>query len=285
MPTTMSWSSGCFARYLRTYGQLAMTRNPRRRASSSAKRARAAADALTLEGRRDLGMDERDPAALDDVLEHAGQLAVEARLVALRVRRVGHDGVHGRHLSRSTSSVQPGDERIERLVEHRDQPMSKARPGDEAAMGQQRHRAAQQLDAREGIRLAFEDQHRLGDGRPMLGAEALLRLARQVQRVGEADDAGDRRPARSRHVHAGGEQRCDASAIRVAADDEPCVRRHRRQRGDRGHVRGHGVLRLALGQVDGVGIHATGPQALDVRRHRGRCPGRAVGEHEADVAA
>ena len=43
MPTTMSWSSGCFARYRRTYGQLAMTRNPRRRASSSAKRARAAA--------------------------------------------------------------------------------------------------------------------------------------------------------------------------------------------------------------------------------------------------
>ena len=52
------------------------------------------ADPATTELRRDLGMDERTPTALLDVLEDPHEVAVDVRLVAIRRRCVGYDRVH-----------------------------------------------------------------------------------------------------------------------------------------------------------------------------------------------
>ena len=151
---------------------------------------------------------------------------------------------------------------------------------------QERHRAAQQLDAREGVGLALQDQHRLGDGRPVLGAQALLRLARQVQRVGEADDAGD---------PAAGSQRARSRRRRAAMRP---VRRTsgRRRRAGRPTVIGgnaaiaatyagtaSSALRLGRSMAWASTPRARRPSTCAI--HRGRRPRRAVGEHEADGAA
>ncbi len=48
-------------------------------------------DAPTAEGSWDLGVDERQPAALVDVLEDAGEGAIEVGLIALGVWSVRHD--------------------------------------------------------------------------------------------------------------------------------------------------------------------------------------------------
>src|SRR4029079_6145782 len=72
-------------------------------------------DTLALVFRRHLGMHEGDATVLDDVLEEAGELVTEVRLVTGTVGRVGHDGVgsvgHGRDAKRSGPRLRPEDER------------------------------------------------------------------------------------------------------------------------------------------------------------------------------
>ena len=89
-----------------------------------------------------------------------------------------------------------------------------------------------------------------GDRRPMAdpGVGALGRSGR-VERVAEQHEAGIRR------VGLGGRQARDASAIGVAADG------HVRRRRDDQVERRDGVLRLALGQVDGARRPRPGPAA------------------------
>ncbi len=129
-PTTMSSSSGCRARYCWTYGQVAMTRSSRRRASSSAKRTSADPHAPALVGRQHLRMDEGDPPAFDDVFEDARELTVEIGFIAVAGRRIrdhraGWRGRHGHHArgGRSTRhrppvrpSITRGRRRIPRRV-------------------------------------------------------------------------------------------------------------------------------------------------------------------------
>ena len=81
----MSCVSGCPSTYARTYGQDAITRKPRRRASSSANRASCSPIPCPRCGGQHLRVDERDPPRLDDVVDDAGECVIVTRLVSLRV--------------------------------------------------------------------------------------------------------------------------------------------------------------------------------------------------------
>ena len=104
MPTAMSCVSGWRSTYARTYGQDAITRSPRRRASSRAKRTSPEAIPLALVTRQHLSVDQRQPAPLLDVVEEASEITLDRRLVAVRGLGI-HD--HRRHAHDGTGIARP----------------------------------------------------------------------------------------------------------------------------------------------------------------------------------
>ena len=218
-----------------------MTRSLRRRASSSAKRASAAPMPLTLRGGATSVCTRSICPSSTDVLEHAGQLVVEMCLVATCASGASaiieaHPARRPHRRARSRRHRAPG--RGPARAHVRGLARSRSRPcaSSDIAPRSSSMRA-------KGSDSPSQDERRHGDRRPVLGTQAALRLARQVQRVGEADEPPSRRLLRptgsdiAGTLTPGDEERGHATAVRVAADDESgrrpasvAARRARRRR-------------------------------------------------------